>query len=118
MSQRTQRVGDLIRSELAELLRRQMHDPRVGLATVSRVEVSADLRHANVKVSVLGEPEEREEAVRALVHARGYLRRELAGRLSLRTTPELHFSLDRGAEHSQKISELLDRLHDEDSHDT
>ena len=118
MSQRTRRVGDLIRTELAELLQRQMHDPRVSLATVSRVDVSADLRHANVKVSVLGEQEKREDAVRALEHARGYLRRELAGRLSLRVTPELHFSLDRGAEHSQRISELLDRLHEEETRDS
>ncbi len=117
MSQRTQRIGDLIRAELAELLRREMNDPRVALASVTRVEVSADLKHADVRVSVLGEEQGREEAVRALVHARGFLRRELAGRLSLRVTPELHFSLDRGAEHSQRISDLLDHVLEDESDD-
>ena len=110
MSQRTERIGDLIRGELSELIRRDLRDPRVGLATVNRVEVSRDLGHATVFVSALGAEPERETAVRGLESARGYLRRELARRLSLRATPELHFELDRGAEHSQRISDLLDGL--------
>ena len=118
MSQRTERIGDLIRRELAELIRREMRDPRVALATVTSVEVSADLGHANVRVSVVGSDEERAEAVKALDHARGFLRRELAGRLSLRVTPELHVFLDRGPEHSQRISDLLDGLHHDEPHDS
>jgi len=110
MSQRTQRIGDLIRAELATLLQREVRDPRVGLATVSHVEVSRDLRYAMVRVSVLGEESQRTAAVEALEHAKGFLRRELARRLSLRVTPELRFVLDRGAEHSQAISSLLDEL--------
>jgi len=110
MSQRTQRVGDLIRRELAELFRRDLRDPRVRLASVTAVEVSRDLSIADVRVSVLGDEAEREAAVAALIHARGFLRRELAHRLSLRSTPALRFHLDRGAEHSQKIASLLDGL--------
>lgn len=110
MSQRTDRLGDLIRTELSELLRREMRDPRVALATVTTVEVSADLSHATIKVSALGEEAARQETVRALQHAKGFLRRELARRLDLRLTPELHFQLDRGAEYSQRISEILDSL--------
>jgi ribosome-binding factor A len=117
MSQRTERIGDLIRRELAELIRREMRDPRVALATVSEVEVSSDLSHANVRVSVVGSAAERDEAVRALDNARGFLRRELAARLSLRVTPELHVFLDRGAEHSQRIADLLDRLREDEPHD-
>lgn len=113
MSQRTERVGDLLRTELAELIQRQMRDPRVHLVTVTTVEVSADLRYASVGISALGDEEQRTEAVRALESARGFLRRELAGRLALRVVPELRFRLDRGAEHSQRISDLLDRLHPE-----
>lgn len=112
MSQRTDRLGDLIRNELSELLRREMRDPRVALATVSTVAVSADLSHAKVKISALGDEAARGETLRALAHARGFLRRELARRLDLRLTPELHFELDRGAEYSQRISDLLDSLHD------
>ncbi len=110
MSQRTDRIGDLLRSELASLVQRDMHDPRVRLVTITRVEVSPDLRHARVAVSALGEEAQRTAAVEALVHARGYLRRELAHRLSLRVTPELEFHLDRGAEQSQRISDLLESL--------
>ena len=114
MSQRTERLGDLIRAELSELLRSEMRDPRVALAAVTAVEVSADLAHATVKVSALGDEAARQETVRALIHARGFLRRELARRLDLRLTPELRIELDRGAEYSQRISDLLDslQLHD------
>lgn len=108
MTQRTERVGDLIRAELADLLLREMRDPRVALATISSVDVARDFSHATIKVSALGSDAERTAAVAALEKAKGFLRRELSRRLTLRTTPELHFSLDRGAEHSQRISELLE----------
>lgn len=114
MSRRTQRVADVLRGELADLLLRQVHDPRIKLVSVTDVDVSPDLRRALVKVSVLGSDEERAGAVEALQHARGFLRRELARRLRLRVTPELVFELDRGAEHSQKIAELLESLHARD----
>ncbi len=113
MSRRTGRVGDLIRAELSDLLLRHVRDPRVRLVSVTDVEVSPDLRHAVVKVSVLGEEEQRLETVEALRHARGYLRTELARRLRMmRVTPELIFELDRGAEYSQRISEILESLDD------
>jgi ribosome-binding factor A len=116
VSRRTLRVADLLRRELSELLIHRVRDPRVRLATVSHVEVSPDLRRAEVWVSVLGDEEQRNEAVAGLVHARGFLRSELAHRLkSLKVTPELVFELDRGAEHSQRISDLLEDLHDDDS---
>ena len=102
MTQRTERVGDLIRAELADLMLRQMRDPRV--------EVARDFSHATVRVSVLGTEDERTAAVAALEKAKGFLRRELSRRISLRTTPELHFLLDRGAEHSVRIAEILDRV--------
>lgn len=113
MSRRTGRVGDQIRAELSDLLLRHVRDPRVRLASVTEVEVSPDLRHAVVKVSVLGEEEQRLETIEALRHARGYLRTELARRLRMmRVTPELIFELDRGAEYSQRISEILESLDD------
>jgi ribosome-binding factor A len=114
MSRRTQRVADVLRGELSDLLLRQVHDPRIKLVSVTDVDVSPDLRRAVVKVSVLGADEERTGAVEALQHARGFLRRELAHRLRMRVTPELVFELDRGAEHSQKIAELLESLHARD----
>lgn len=119
MSHRLARVEDLLRVELSELLRREVNDPRARLATIGRIAVSPDLRHARIAVSALGSDEEREGAVDALNHARGFLRSRLAARLRrLRVVPDLEFHLDRGAEHSQRISSLLEELgnaNDEDS---
>jgi ribosome-binding factor A len=117
MSLRTERIADLIRAELSELIRRELRDPRVALATVTAVEVSADLRHADVRISAIGDEPARLQTMNGLDSARGFLRRELARRLSLRVTPELKFHLDRGAEHSQEISDLLDRIHREERGD-
>ena len=114
MSRRSDRVGDLLRAELSDLMLRAVHDPRVKLASVSQVDVTPDLKRAVVKVSVLGDDNQRLEAVEGLRHARGFLRTELARRLKLRVTPELVFELDRGAEQSQKISDLLESLHGRD----
>jgi ribosome-binding factor A len=114
MSRRTDRVSDLLRAELSDLLLRDVHDPRVKLASVTGVDVTPDLRRAVVKISVLGDDKQRQETIEGLRHARGFLRTELAHRLRLRATPELVFELDRGAEHSQQISDLLESLHGRD----
>ena len=114
MSRRTDRVSDVLRAELSDLILREVHDPRVKLASITEVDVTTDLRRAIVKVSVLGDDQQRQEAIEGLRHARGFLRTELSHRLRTRVTPELVFELDRGAEHSQKISDLLESLHGRD----
>ncbi len=117
MSRRTVRVADLLRAELASLVQRDVHDPRIKHASLVGfvdLDVSPDLRRAMVRVSALGSDEERQGVVAALEHARGFLRSELARRLRLRVTPELHFELDRGAEHSQTIADLLESLNARD----
>jgi ribosome-binding factor A len=114
MSRRTDRVSDLLRAELSDLLLREVHDPRVKLASVTSVEVTTDLRRAVVKISALGDDEQRQGTIEGLRHAKGFLRTELAHRLRLRTTPELVFELDRGAEHSQRIADILESLHGPD----
>ena len=114
MSRRSDRVSDVLRAELSDLLLRSVHDPRVKLASITQVDVTPDLRRAIVKVSVLGDDKQRLETIEGLRHARGFLRTELAHRLRLRVTPELVFELDRGAEQSQKISDLLESLHGRD----
>lgn len=113
MSRRTERVEDLLRAEISDLILREVQDPRVRLATVSSVSVSPDLRHATVSVSVLGDDANREETVKALHHARGFIRSQLAHRLRLRVVPDLQFQLDRGAEYSQRITDLLEKLNDD-----
>lgn len=109
---RPDRVADMIRAELSEILQREVKDPRVRLSTISTVQVTRDLAHAKVLVSVLGTDPERDACIQALRKAQGFLRSALASRLRLRTTPELHFELDRGAEYSQRIEEILDSLHE------
>ena len=111
MSNRRGRVGELIQAELARILHREMKDPRVALATISHVHVTADLSYAEVGVSVLGDDDDaRLEAVQVLHNGRGFLRSSLARAVRLRKVPELRFALDRGAEHSQRIDALLDEL--------
>lgn len=114
MTRRTDRVGELLQAEISRLLVRSVHDPRVRMASVAAVDVSPDLRRAVVRVSVLDESR-REESLTALRHAAGFLRHQLALNLRhMRVIPELVFEIDRGAEHSQRISDLLERLHDND----
>jgi len=111
---RPERVGTLIQQALAEALASQIKDPRVGFATVTGVNVSPDITHAEVLVSVLGDDDEKAKAMEGLASAAGFLRTHIAQSLSLRTTPELHFVLDRGLEHAQRIDRILDELKDED----
>lgn len=115
MSRRREQVQDLLRSEIGQLLLTKIKDPRVKLTNVTAVKVSPDLSHAVVWFSVLGTEDERSHALEALRHAKGFLRRELGKRLRLRVVPDLVLELDRGAEHSQRMSDLLESLHDHDA---
>ncbi len=109
MSRRSSRVADLIRAELSQILLRRLQDPRVKLTTVTGVDVSPDLKHAIVQVSIVGDDQQRRQALDALRHAKGFLRSQLAKELhNMKSTPELRFELDRGAEYSQRISDLLE----------
>ncbi len=104
---RPERVAALVQETLAETLSSQVKDPRVGFVTVTGVSVSTDCVHAHVRVSVLGDDDEKARAMEGLASAKGYLRTQLAQRLTLRVAPELHFILDRGLEHAQHIDRLL-----------
>jgi ribosome-binding factor A len=104
---RTERLGHQIRVELAELIARHLKDPRIGFATVTRVELTADLHHARVYVSVLGHAEEQKNNIEGLESAAGFLRHEIGHRLALRRAPELAFILDHGAEAGEKIEIIL-----------
>lgn len=106
---RARRVADEIRRVLAVAIQRELRDPRLGLVTVTAVELSADLRHAKVWVTSLG-GQDPEGPVPALQHAAPFLRRELARHAELRVTPELRFVLDRSGEQSLRIHHLLDEV--------
>ena len=109
-SHRPERVGELIRQAVAEFLTGGVRDPRVGFVTVTGVDVSADLSHATVRVSVMGTEEEKARSLEGLSSAARFLRASLARDLRLRTSPELHFQLDRGIEHAQRIEQVLKGL--------
>jgi len=110
---RAERLAHQLRNEIAELMERGLKDPRIGFATVTRVELTPDLRHASVRVSVMGSDEAQHASLAGLSSASGYLRHEIAQRLRLRYAPELTFVLDHGAEDSERIETLLQKLKDE-----
>jgi ribosome-binding factor A len=109
MSRRTIQVGRLVRGALSDLIA-GMRDDRVEGVTVTDVVLSVDLLHARVYLDVFGGEAEVARAVRALDRASGYLRRELAGRLNLRNTPELRFLFDRDLRRGERVSRLLTDL--------
>ena len=107
MSRRQLRVEDLLRSEISEILRTEVGDPRARLTSVSRVTVSPDLGRAEVFVSALGDSDGG-SLEPALQHAAGFIRKRLSTRLrSMKRVPQLVFHIDHGVEHSQHIDDLL-----------
>ena len=109
-TRRQRRVSELIHRELGLLLLRQVRDPRLSGVTITSVEVTPDLLLARVRFSVLGEPEEEEEAMAAFQHAGGFLRTQLAARVQLRSAPELVFSVDKSTAYARRIDELLEQV--------
>lgn len=107
MTRRTRQVGELLKEELSDIIRREVKDPRIGFMSITDVEVPTDLRSARVYVSVLGSDEEREATVAALRSASGFIRHHLKPRLRMRQIPELDFRSDRSMEYAQHISETL-----------
>jgi ribosome-binding factor A len=110
MTQRTDRVDELLRQEIGQLLARDVADPRIGFATITDVETTPDLRHAKVWVSVIGTDEERHAAVAALAHAMPFIRHELGVRLRIKRIPELHVRLDDTSERGTRILRLINEL--------
>ncbi|HEY5603952.1 MAG TPA: 30S ribosome-binding factor RbfA [Gammaproteobacteria bacterium] len=104
---RSDRVADQIQRELAALIQFEVKDPRIGMVTITTVEVPRDFEYAKVYFTVLGDNAVREATIKGLTHAAGFLRRELAHRLKLRVTPELQFVYDQSIDNAIRISELI-----------
>ena len=113
MSQRTDRLNSQIRQELMQLLQREMKDPRIGFATITRVETARDLGSAKVWVSVLGTPDEQQAALKALTDAAPWLRRQLGSRLTIRHVPQLVIRHDDSIEAGDRVLRLLNEIADE-----
>ena len=113
-NRRPEQVAETLRQVVTDALMREVRDPRVGFVTVTGVQVTNDLSHATVMVSVPGDEAAKERAVEGLRSAAGFLRSRAAKTLTTRTVPELHFELDRGLAHSARINELLNEIRREE----
>jgi ribosome-binding factor A len=118
MAHRIQRVNNLIRREVSELLHRQVKDPRLGsFITVTEVSTSPDLRYAKIFVTSIGGEEQKQAALRGLAAASGFFRSELAKRLELRRVPELKFEWDDSIERGARLLRLIDEVTTESGSD-
>ena len=119
VSNRVDRVADLLKKEIALLIQNEVRDPRVGMASVTGVKVSKDLAYANVYVTLLGKAsaEEAEEGIAALNKAAGFMRSLLAKQVSLRTTPKLNFIFDETLARGQYMTDLIDEALARDERD-
>ena len=110
---RSQRIQELLLEEISKLLQSGLKDPRIGFTTLTRVEVSDNLKHAKVFVSVMGTEKEKSDTLEALKSAKGFIRNSLGKNLYLRYLPELEFKKDENAEHVEKITRIINDLHSE-----
>jgi ribosome-binding factor A len=113
MSQRTDRLDSQIQQELMDLLQREMKDPRLGFATITRVETARDLGHARVWVSVYGSDEDQARSIDALRDATPWLRRRLGERLQIRHVPQLSMRRDESIESGDRVLRILRELETE-----
>lgn len=108
-SGRAQKLGDLMQRDLSELIRLELRDPRVGMITITSVDVSPDLSHAKVFFTIL-EKHKLQETLEGLKRSAGFLRSQLAKRLKLYTTPEVRFAYDESVERGDHLSRLIDSV--------
>lgn len=113
-STRTRRIAEQIQRELAELVRLELKDPRVGLITLTDVEVTHDHEHAKVYFTLMGNQQQVEETTKGLQRAAGFLRSQLAHRMQLRIVPDLRFVYDTSVERGMDLSRLIDEAISQD----
>ncbi len=104
-------MGDLIKREIAHIIQCELKDPGIGFVTISAVEVSADLKHAKIFYTVLGDEDSKSKSACALKRASGFIQREIGRRLRLKYTPEIFFQFDGSVEYGAHIEELIQKIH-------
>lgn len=110
MSLRANRVGEQMKKELGDIIGRKIKDPRIGFVTVTDVSVSGDLQIAKVFISVLGDEEQRQNTLKGLAKAKGFIRSEIGQRIRLRKTPEIQFEFDESIDYGNRIETLIHEL--------
>lgn len=113
MKLRANRVGEQMKKELGDIISRKIKDPRVGFVTVTDVQVSRDLQIATVYISVLGDEEQKENTLKGLAKAKGFIRSEIGQRIRLRKTPEISFEFDESIGYGHRIDTLLHEINKE-----
>lgn len=108
---RSTRVGEQMKKELSDIIGRKIKDPRIGFVTVTDVQVTGDLQQAKVFITVLGDDEQKENTLKALAKASGFIRSEIGHRIRLRKTPEIAFEFDESIAYGNRIESLLEELH-------
>ncbi len=111
---RNRRLGELLKEEISDILRREVKDPRIGFVSITDVEVSGDLRHAKIFVSVMGSEQEKQETMNGLQEATGFIRCLVGERITIYHTPELKFRYDDSIEHGIHISQVIKEAREED----
>ena len=109
-TQRPERVQEALRQELSRIVQNDIKDPRLGFLTITKVELTKDLRYAKVYFSVLGESKDKHLALKGLNSAKGYIKGLLSDRIKLRFMPEIAFKIDESLEHTKAIYDILDKL--------
>lgn len=107
---RVERVQELMKQELSQIILQEMKDPRIGFVTVTQVRMSGDLARAEIFLSLMGEEEEKDKTLKALTSSLGYLRSEIGKRIRLRYTPELVLKIDDSLDYSDNIQKLLHKI--------
>ena len=108
---RSQRIQELVHEEISKLIQHGLKDPRIGFATITKVDLSDNLKHARIYVSIMGSEEEKNATLLGLRSAKGFIRNALGKNLHLKYIPELDFRRDESADHVEKISKILNELH-------
>jgi len=114
---RARRIADRIREELADLIQREVSDPRLSMVTVTAVDVDRELAFATVYITAIGSDDRREEVLQALERATGFIRKQLSARIRLRQFPKLRFRWDASQTRGARIDELLEMLEQEKGDD-
>jgi len=117
MSIRPTRVGEQMKKELSDIIGRKIKDPRIGFVTVTDVQVTGDLQQAKVFISVLGDEEQRQNTLKGLAKAKGFIRTEIGRRIRLRKTPEILFEFDESVDYGNRIETLLQDINRQSNHE-
>jgi ribosome-binding factor A len=115
MIDRSSRISEEIKKEISDIIRNELKDPRIpSMVSLTNVKVTRDMRHAKIYVSIFGSDEERNNAIKALKKAVGFIRREVGHRIKIRYTPEMEFLLDNSIEEGFYLTNLIDKTVKED----